>query len=274
MPDLDGDVGFAADARGLVDRFEHGVAFAAHVRGVDAAVGAGCAGKGDELRGFGVGCGRVLQRGRNAHGAVAHRLANEVLHLRELGGGGLHVGIAEHDAAHGCGADVGGEVNAHALLFDAGEVLAEGAPVGRDVQVVVAGAVGGNGGVADGRNGVAFAGDLGGDALEDFGGQARVDEDGELGLAEHVDESRRDDFAGGVDGAFGGRLGEVADGGDAAIADADVARVPGRAGAVDDVAVGDDDVKGLQCRLRSGCADGENGQGGGERAGGERGQGN
>ena len=268
VPDLDGDVGFAADARGLVDGVEHGIAFAAHVGGVDAAVRRGGAGKGDELRSFGVGRGRVLQRGGNAHGAVAHRLANEVLHLVKLGGGGLHVGIAEHHAADRCGADVGGEVNAHALLFEAGEVLAEGAPVGRDVEVVVAGAVGGNGGVVDRRNGVAFAGDFGGDALEDLGGQARVDEDGELGLAEHVDESGRDDFAGGVDGALGGRTGEVADGGDAAIADADVAGVPGRAGAVDDVAVRDDDVK--RRGWRSGR--GEKRQGSGERAGGERGQ--
>ena len=41
----------------------------------------------------------------------------------------------------------------------------------------------------------------------------------------------------GVDGLLRGRAGEVADGGDAAIADADVAGVPGGAGAVDDVAV-------------------------------------
>ena len=37
---------------------------------------------------------------------------------------------------------------------------------------------------------------------------------------------------------------EIADGGDFAVADADVAGVPGRAGAVDDVAVGDDEVEG------------------------------
>ena len=37
VPDLDGNVGFAADAQGFVDGFEHGVAFVAHVGGVDAA---------------------------------------------------------------------------------------------------------------------------------------------------------------------------------------------------------------------------------------------
>ena len=102
----------------------------------------------------------------------------------------------------------------------------------------------------DGRHGIAFAGDLGGDALVDLRGQAGIDEHGQLGLAKHVNESRRDDLAGGVDGLPARRSGQVADGGDAARADADVARVPGRAAAVDDVAVGDDQVKKLCTSLR------------------------
>ena len=77
----------------------------------------------------------------------------------------------------------------------------------------------------------------------DFRRQARFDEDGEFGLAEHVDEAGCDDLAGGVDGALAGRGGQVADGGDFAIADADIAGVPGGAGAVDDVAVGDDEIE-------------------------------
>ena len=42
------------------------------------------------------------------------------------------------------------------------------------------------------------------------------------------------------------RSGEIADGGDLAVADAKIAGIPGRAGAVDDVAVGDDDVESLR----------------------------
>jgi hypothetical protein len=95
-----------------------------------------------------------------------------------------------------------------------------------------------------GAIGVAFAGNFGGDALIDFRGQARVDQNGQFRLAEHVDEAGRDDLAGGVNGALAGCGGEVADGGDFSVADADVAGVPGRAGAVDDVAVRDDDVEG------------------------------
>ncbi len=40
-----------------------------------------------------------------------------------------------------------------------------------------------------------------------------------------------------------GAAGEIADGGDFAIADANVAGIPRRAGAIDDVAVGDDEVE-------------------------------
>ena len=47
----------------------------------------------------------------------------------------------------------------------------------------------------------------------------------------------------GIDGALAGRGCEIADGGDVAVADADVAGIPGRAGAIDDVAVGDDEVE-------------------------------
>ena len=41
---------------------------------------------------------------------------------------------------------------------------------------------------------------------------------------------------------------QIADGGDLAVADADVARIPGRAGAVDDVAVGDDEDREMRSR--------------------------
>ncbi len=47
VPDFDGNARFAADAQGLIDRFEHGVALVAHVRGVDAAEFAALGGEGD-----------------------------------------------------------------------------------------------------------------------------------------------------------------------------------------------------------------------------------
>jgi len=116
--------------------------------------------------------------------------------------------------------------------------------------MVVSGAVGLNDGVVERRDRIPFPGNLRGDALKDFRGQARVDQDGQFLLAEHIDKAGGDDFAGGVDRtlALGGR--EIADGGDFAVADADVPGVPGGTGAVDDVAIGDDKVEGgrsLRC---------------------------
>ncbi len=48
---------------------------------------------------FGVGGGGVLERGGDADGAVLHGLVDEGLHLCELGGVGVDVGVAEDHAA-------------------------------------------------------------------------------------------------------------------------------------------------------------------------------
>ena len=80
VPDLDRDMRFAADADGFVDaRRMIGVAFAAHVRGVDAAELGGFGGKRDQLFRGGVRRGRILQRGGDAHRAIAHGFAHQLL---------------------------------------------------------------------------------------------------------------------------------------------------------------------------------------------------
>ncbi len=71
-----------------------------------------------------------------------------------------------------------------------------------------------------------------------------IDENGEFGLAEHVDEAGGDDEAFGVDDAPGLSGFEVSDFGDAAILNGEIGGVPGGTGAVNDVAVADDDVVG------------------------------
>ena len=90
----------------------------------------------------------------------------------------------------------------------------------------------------------AFARDLGGDALRDLAGGARVDEHVVLGLPEHVDEAGRDDEPGGVDAPL--RLGalEAAHGRDAVADHADVGAEPGRAGAVHDAPAREEQVAG------------------------------
>ena len=79
--------------------------------------------------------------------------------------------------------------------------------------------------LVEGRDGLALARDLGRDPLRDLGGRAPVDEGVVLGLAEQVDEPRRDDEAGGIDPAAraGDPVGrEVAHRGDAAVPDGHV----------------------------------------------------
>ncbi len=73
----------------------------------------------------------------------------------------------------------------------------------------------------------AFAGDLGGDALIDLRRQVRVHQDGQFRLAQHVDESGRDHHAVRIDGALRGRAFQVADGGDLAGANGDIAAYQG-----------------------------------------------
>ena len=158
---------------------------------------------------------------------------------------GLFIVIAQHHAADLSGADVAGQIDAHALLFQTGEVLLKGAPVGRDVILIVAPAVELDDRIIQRRDGAAFARDLGRDALVNLRGQARIHQDRQFRLAQHVDEAGGDDHAVGINGARALRVAQISDGGDLAAANADVAGVPRRAGAVDDVAVGDDEIEGL-----------------------------
>ncbi len=57
----------------------------------------------------------------------------------------------------------------------------------------------------------------------DLGRKMWIYQDRQFGLAEHIDESRRDNLAGGVDGALSWRGREIADGGDLAVANAEIA---------------------------------------------------
>ena len=63
-------------------------------------------------------------------------MPNELLHLLELCGGGLNIIITEDHTADGGSANVVGDVDADALLFQAREVLPERLPVGLDAEEV------------------------------------------------------------------------------------------------------------------------------------------
>ena len=105
-----------------------------------------------------------------------------------------------------------------------------------------------NDGVVERRGGTAFPSDFRGNALVDFRGQARVDENGQLRLAEHVDEAGSHDHAVGVDGAIALSLAKISYSCNFAGANTHVSGIPGRSGAVYDVAVDDYDVEGRRKR--------------------------
>ena len=60
-----------------------------------------------------------------------------------------------------------------------------------------------------------------------------------------------------IDGASARGGAEIADGSNLAIANADIAGIPGRASSVDDVAVGDDDIEGADLLQRPEWSDDE-----------------
>ncbi len=63
MPDLNRDMSLTANADGFVDGGNDGVAFAAHVRGVNSSELGTLRRQGDQFFGGGIRGGRVLQRG-------------------------------------------------------------------------------------------------------------------------------------------------------------------------------------------------------------------
>ena len=80
--------------------------------------------------------------------------------------------------------------------------------------------------VIQGRNGIALARDLGRDALIDFRGQARINQDGQFRLPQHVDKAGSDNHAVDINRPRALRAAQIADGGDLAAANTDVTRVP------------------------------------------------
>ncbi len=81
-------------------------------------------------------------------------------------------------------------------------------------------------GVIERRGRQALAGDFRGDTLKNLRRQVRVDENGQLRLAQHVDETRRDHLPARIDAALCRGAVQAANGSDAAITDANVRGVP------------------------------------------------
>ena len=213
-------------------------ALAADVRCVVAAVGRGDLRERHDLVGI-LGSAALVAR-HQAPRAFFHRARNELLHPIELGRCGRPRGVAHHDAAHLLGRDMGDEVHRHAAALDALEVAGERRPILSDGAALVRGLFLQPVARCDAG---ALAEHVERDALPHFALRERIGEHGHVRVGVEIDEAWRDDAACGVDHARGLRVRERSDGGDAPVPDADVARDPRVACAVDDVAAADDDVE-------------------------------
>ena len=100
-----------------------------------------------------------------------------------------------------------------------------------------------NDGVVKGSRRSSFARDFSCDPLINLRRQPGIDENRQLGLAQHVYEAGRHDHPLRFDRACTGLVSEIAYSRDLAGADANITGIPGRAGAIDDVTVGDHEIK-------------------------------
>ena len=244
MKDLHWDVGFAADLERFVQRVRFDVAFIADVRGVDAALLGRDLGQRDQLIGLRVRAGSVDQRARQSHRAVAHGIVHHDLHLLQLVGGRSAVCRADYHVTNLRRAHIRSQIDRASLLGQALEILLQRGPIRSEMEVLVVIRVLLIQHVVGGSDGVAFAGDLGSDALRQLADRLLVDEQVGFRLAEHVDEAGRDDQTFGVDGALGDQRGiSLAHECHAISDDADVGVDPGIAAAIDDAAIADEVVE-------------------------------
>ena len=199
---------------------------------------------------------RVRARGGEAERAGLHRLGGEIGHAVDLAcGGAFHVIAAAiaHDIGAQCGVGhVGAEIHRIFALAQGVEIVGEAFPVPRqplgerrpgnildafeqlDQPIVLVGAGGGetNAAIAHRRRG---------DAVDRGGGEDVIPGDLAVVMGVDVDEARRDGAAIGVERLARG-AGDVSDRDDLVVLDRDIAAEARGAGAVDDGAVGDEQV--------------------------------
>ncbi len=244
VPHLDRDLRLARDGEGLVERLADLLRLAADVARVEAVVARGHFRQRDQLRRLGEAARLVDEAGRDAERALLHRSLDQRLHPGQLLFVGLHVLHPQHGAAHLRRADQHRLVDAGPRSSQPAEVAGQIGPVdGQPVLLQPVGALVNPGGVhRRGRD--ALSGQLGGDALADLALLARVDQRVQLALAEQIDEARRDREVVQLEAALRFCAREIAHRCDAVAADADVGAEPGRPGAVDDAAAGEDQIEG------------------------------
>ena len=180
VPDFHRKMAFLSDANRFIDGRQHGIAFIAHVSGVNPAKLSRFAGECNQFFCLSIRSRRVFQGSRNANRSFLHRLAHQFPHLLKLCRSGLLIVIAEDHAAHLRGTYVRGEINSHALFFQTGEILLKRSPVRGDVVVGIGGAVCLNDGVTQRHCRTIVARNYGRNALINFRRETRIDKNSQL----------------------------------------------------------------------------------------------
>src|SRR5260370_30728448 len=143
--------------------------------------------------------GRINESAGKPESAVLHGLLDERFHLIELGGGGGAIIVANHRLTDLRGADVGADVDGCALLFEAMKITVESGPINGELVMVEKRLLRRESLFILRCDGAAFAGNFRGDALGEFAERTIVEEERDFGLAEHVNEARRDNAALSID---------------------------------------------------------------------------
>ena len=235
--------GPADDPQELAQRLVQLLPLAPHVRGVAAAVvGRDLAQRG-ELAGAGVAAGRVDQRRGDAERAVGHLLGGDLAHPVQLRGCGGAVAVADDAGAQGARADERRDVLRGAAPLDVPEVLRQPGPAHLDVQVPADVLKLGFQPRRQRPHRGALAEHLGRDPLGQLAERPGVVQDGQVRVAEDVDEAGAHRLARRVDN--GPRLARqaAADRHHPVAADAHVGWHRARAGAVVDIAACDQDIE-------------------------------
>ena len=126
MRDHDGNVSAPRRLHRLLDRIEHRLHLAPHVRRVDAAVLREARRDARDLVDVGAGVGRIEQPGREAGRAVLHRLLGVVEHRADLRVARLDADVGHGGEAERRMADQRGDVHARDGRRDRARIVGEG----------------------------------------------------------------------------------------------------------------------------------------------------
>src|SRR5262245_28080758 len=225
MINMHGNSRAARDAQHLGQLLHHVEAFATDMHAVVAAIALHDLGHFNNLfrtlRPFG-----VPRRGETER-AFFHRLSDQPIHfllLRRIGRALLKT--ANH-ALHLLGRNTGSDIDGNTAAPDRVEVARERRPIRFDaVSLAVLEAILLQDRALEGRHRLAFTDDIQGHALPHFAFGIAVGNDRLIAVRVHVDETRSYDIIFGGDSALAGLGIDLADGGDLARFDADVAVKP------------------------------------------------